>query len=755
MKGKTVVAHVSSMLQPEIISASAKGWKLFPIAAGTKSEALTKWVHGGPGHEATDNLAQIELWEAWRPGCNWGAATGKSGFFVVDTDSFEGWLWFMGKGLPTTYTVKTGNPDPYRLQYYFKMPAGLRVKNSASEIAPGVDVRGDGGMVLIAPSLHPSGNRYAVVEDCEIAEAPAWLIELVKDERPERVPVEAVGELTDAQRQIGLAIFKKRLAKYAEVEDGQWNNELTKLTFLAGRMAAAGVFTEEEAEEMMCACPTVEAYMQEEPRTVEANFTSGFTTGAASPWDGAETEGYFLDQAGFGDAPLPPGASLEPLAAMSQPLTVPSGAPNELTPADFWACLPLHNYINRRTREFWSVEAVNGHLKRFTEGVCEGMRPAAWLDMFRFVQQVSWQPAYPEIIEGKVATAGMLSDDPTGRIYNLFHPSDAVASYADASPWVEHVKTLYPDDAEHILNWMAYRIQNPGLKINHALVLGGNQGIGKDFMLTPFRYGVGAANAVDIQYKDLLDTYNPWAECTLLVVNEAHNSAGIDRRDFYERSKNLTTAPPETVSCRKMYQGAYAVPNVMAVVITSNNKLNGLHIDPDDRRYYVAWSKAAKQSDEYFNPLWSWMLAGGGREAVVGYLRRLDTAGFKPMAPPPRTDAWHEIVDAGKNPEEKELADALEGIQVATVKEIVAKLTFGEHSDLAVSLRDRKNAGRIPHMLRSVGFDALRNPYAKDGRWVIAGRRETLYTHRDLSVSESFTLANKRVSDSSSMAVVR
>lgn len=203
------IARVSSALQPEIISASAKGWKLFPIAAGTKDGALTKWSRGGPGHEATDNLAQVELWDQWRPGSNWGCATGaKSGFFVVDTDSFEGWLWFMGQGLPTTYTVKTGNPDPYRLQYYFKMPAGLRVKNSASEIAPGVDVRGDGGMVLIAPSLHPSGNRYAVVEDCEIADAPAWLIDLVKDERPECVPVEVVGELTDAQRQIGLAIFK-------------------------------------------------------------------------------------------------------------------------------------------------------------------------------------------------------------------------------------------------------------------------------------------------------------------------------------------------------------------------------------------------------------------------------------------------------------------------------------------------------------------------------------------------------------------
>jgi|ERR1700733_8741524 len=156
--------------------------------------------------------------------------------------------------------------------------------------------------------------------------------------------------------------------------------------------------------------------------------------------------------------------------------------------------------------------------------------------------------------------------------------------------------------------WLGIRNQkypkgNPGMQINHALVLGGNQGIGKDFMLTPLRYGVGAANAETVEYKDLLDTYNPWAERTLIVVNEARNSGGVDRYDFYERSKRLIAAPPDMISCRKMYQGAYSVPNVMAVVITSNNKLSGLYIEPGDRRHYVAWSKAEKAPDSYFEAL--------------------------------------------------------------------------------------------------------------------------------------------------------
>jgi hypothetical protein len=200
---------------------------------------------------------------------------------------------------------------------------------------------------------------------------------------------------------------------------------------------------------------------------------------------------------------------------LGAPLTVPSGSANELTPEDFWACLPIHGYIHRRTRKPWSVDAVNGHLKRFSDQL--GMKPSTWLDQFRAVTELSWQPGYPEIIEGKVAVDGTLKDDPKGRIYNLFRPSDAVATEGDVSPWLNRVRTIYPDDADYIIQWMAYRIKNPGKKINHALVLGGKQGIGKDWMLEPLRYGVGKGNFKNADPDELFRPFSEWVERTLLV----------------------------------------------------------------------------------------------------------------------------------------------------------------------------------------------------------------------------------------------
>src|SRR5438874_11751818 len=53
--------------------------------------------------------------------------------------------------------------------------------------------------------------------------------------------------------------------------------------------------------------------------------------------------------------------------------------------------------------------------------------------------------------------------------------------------WVDHVRTVYPVDAEHIINYRAHRVQRPHEKINHGLVLGGAPGVGKDTLIEPVK----------------------------------------------------------------------------------------------------------------------------------------------------------------------------------------------------------------------------------------------------------------------------
>jgi putative DNA primase/helicase len=86
-------------------------------------------------------------WKRW-PLANLGLLTGPlSGFFVVDVDGAKGEqsvieLAKKGCSLPDTHSVRTGGGGSH---FYFNWPDNQDVRNSQSKIAPGLDIRGDGG----------------------------------------------------------------------------------------------------------------------------------------------------------------------------------------------------------------------------------------------------------------------------------------------------------------------------------------------------------------------------------------------------------------------------------------------------------------------------------------------------------------------------------------------------------------------------------------------------------------------------------
>lgn len=94
-----------------------------------------------------------------------GLATGaRSGIVVIDLDykpskginGLESLAALLGD-VPPTLTVLTPSGG-YHL--YFRHP-GFTIKNSASELGPGIDVRGDGGYVVLPDSEHDNGGRYS------------------------------------------------------------------------------------------------------------------------------------------------------------------------------------------------------------------------------------------------------------------------------------------------------------------------------------------------------------------------------------------------------------------------------------------------------------------------------------------------------------------------------------------------------------------------------------------------------------------
>jgi Bifunctional DNA primase/polymerase, N-terminal/Primase C terminal 1 (PriCT-1) len=154
------------------------GIHVFPCKARAKTPAT---LHGCL--DATIDPEKIEAWWRAEPNLNVAAATGPlSGIFIVDVDGAEAEVELRKleeaghSDLPNTATTFTARGRHLWLEH----PDGACIRNSASKLAPGIDVRAAGGFVLAPPSLHPSGKRYRWGEgETTIAAAPAWLIEKI------------------------------------------------------------------------------------------------------------------------------------------------------------------------------------------------------------------------------------------------------------------------------------------------------------------------------------------------------------------------------------------------------------------------------------------------------------------------------------------------------------------------------------------------------------------------------------------------
>ena len=325
---------------------------------------------------------------------------------------------------------------------------------------------------------------------------------------------------------------------------------------------------------------------------------------------------------------------------------------------DFIAYLPEHRYICIPTRDFWAASSVDSRVARPAPRV----KPTTWLDRNRHVEQMTWCPGKPLMVENAILSDGGWIEYEGFRIFNLYR--EPVVTEGDpqaAGPWLNHLRRIYPDDFEHIVRWLAHRVQHPDQKLNHALVLGGAQGIGKDTLLDAVRDAVGPWNVVEVTPTQVMGRFNGWVKSIILRISEARDLGDVSRYNFYEHLKSIIAAPPEVLRVDEKNLREYPAPNVTGVVLTTNYKTAGIYLPPDDRRHYVAWSECDRDEfdDDYWKNLYAWYDAGG-RAHVAAYLRTVNLATFDPKAPPPKTAAWYAIVDANLAPEENELADAID-----------------------------------------------------------------------------------------------
>lgn len=172
---------------------AARGWPVLPLYAlrdgrctcrqgaacrsAGKHSPLNAWQE-----RATTDPDRVRAWfRTGRAGI--GIVTGaRSGLAVLDVDTRHGGersvldLQRRHGELPPTLWAQTGSGGWHA---YFEHPGGT-VVSRAGKLGPGLDSKSDGGMVVAAPTLHASGNRYRWATDLEPAPMPRWLVDRLR-----------------------------------------------------------------------------------------------------------------------------------------------------------------------------------------------------------------------------------------------------------------------------------------------------------------------------------------------------------------------------------------------------------------------------------------------------------------------------------------------------------------------------------------------------------------------------------------------
>jgi hypothetical protein len=372
------------------------------------------------------------------------------------------------------------------------------------------------------------------------------------------------------------------------------------------------------------------------------------------------------------------------------------------------------------------------------------LKASTWLDQNRAVEQMTWSPGGGTLIRGRLVADGGWFDKPGASCFNLykppiFEPGDA----SKAGPWLDLVQKVYPSDAEHIVTWCAHRVQQPGVKINHGLLMVGAPGIGKDTILEPVKYGVGPWNWHEVSPQHLLGRFNGFLKSVILRVNEARDLGEMNRYAFYEHMKTMLASPPDVLLVDEKNLREHQVFNCVSIAITSNYLTGGIYLPADDRRHYVALSSLtnADFDEGYWTQLWQWYAQEGIRH-VTAYLSEYDISGFDPKAPPPKTAAFWEIVEANMSPENAELADILDALgnpKAVSIDQIDRQASAGFRN----WLRERKNFKAIPNRLKDCGYVVVGNPDSRQGLWVVNEKRQKIYALNTLSVRDQMTAAQK------------
>lgn len=200
-----------------------RGWPVFPVR--NKLPALKGWRD-----IATCDKEQINKWHQQLK-CDFGFEPARANMLVVDVDNKNGksgsdtLKQIEEKNfdeLPETFTVATPTGG---FHFYFNGTCG------SGPFDVGIDTKSSGGYVVIPGSLHPNGGTYGVIREKEVADAPGWLVPLLRRNRERTEPDTRSLVQLDQQKHVEQALEYLENAAPIAIEGASGDETTLKVSF--------------------------------------------------------------------------------------------------------------------------------------------------------------------------------------------------------------------------------------------------------------------------------------------------------------------------------------------------------------------------------------------------------------------------------------------------------------------------------------------------------------------------------------------
>jgi hypothetical protein len=291
-KGLTAMLHV---ILTAALRYAARSMAVFPARPDAKCSYKSAEYSDGRKWGMTRDPAEIKQDFTRWPNARIGIPTGAiNKLIVIETDTEAGHgvdgsaalarLETKYGPLPETRAAVSPSGSVHR---YFKHPGGgLKIKNSASVLGDGIDVRGDGGMVIAPPSVNLDGRRYRWLNKLPIADMPVWLIELTR-EKPRTISQRAVAAIRppiDGANGYGAAALESEIQALANTAPGTRNAALNRASFSLHQLVAGGELDGGVVRHRLIDASTVNGLVADDGLpSVIATIKSGMRAGLQSP----------------------------------------------------------------------------------------------------------------------------------------------------------------------------------------------------------------------------------------------------------------------------------------------------------------------------------------------------------------------------------------------------------------------------------------------------------------------------------------